>query len=290
MPVALNVGEARKSAKVAVEGKVGTKSDIDVDLLLAAALGVSREYLYAYPERLLTDSEQLTFDEYMQRRAGREPLAYITGHREFYGLDLRVDRRVLVPRPATECLVDRALAWWRESESEARPDRRPLIVEAGTGSGAIALALAANLPDAVVVAGDRSLDATVIAAYNSRRLGLQRRVHVVVADLQPPTGSAPRLVVANLPYIPTSEFELLEPEISDHEPRSALDGGTDGFDVYRRFLDRVQVEPGGAVLVEIGHDQARPIKAAAASRDSRLRVEITPDLEGFDRVALIHGF
>ena len=261
-----------------------------MDHLLAHAIGVTREYLYAHPERPLTGREQLSFDEYIRRRARHEPVAYITGRREFYGLNLHIDHHVLVPRPATECLVDRALAWWRESETDARSAEPALIVEAGTGSGAIALALAANLPDTVVVAGEVSPAAARVARRNARRLDLHHRLHVVIADLQPPTDPAPHLVVANLPYIPSLEIDTLEPDIRDHEPRSALDGGDDGFHVYRRFLAGARVRPGGAVLIEIGHDQAPLVRAAVAARDPRLTVEITADLEGFDRVGLIRGF
>ena len=289
VPVAVNVGEARKAARVAVNGKSGT--DLDADLLLAAALHTSREEIYAHPERPLTDRERITFDDYLRRRARREPLAYITGHREFYGLDLHIDRRVLIPRPATECLVERAVAWWRDEAVGANSDgARSLIVEAGTGCGAIALALAANLPHAPVVAGDRSADAALVATHNARRLNLHHRVHVVVADLQPPSNLAPRLVVANLPYVPSAEIGRLEPEIREYEPRFALDGGPDGFDLYRRFLNRVRVRAGGAVLLEIGHDQAPLVYTVATALNSRLKVEISRDLEGFDRVALIRGW
>ncbi len=293
--VATNVREARTKAwnalREALEGTSGT--DLDADLLLAYALGTTREKLYAHPERLLTDREQLRFDKYVQRRAGREPLAYITGHREFYGLDLHIESRILVPRPATECLVDRALTWWRQSaiDSPTNPDvARPLIVEAGTGSGAIAVALAANLPDAVVIAGEVSQVAARVASKNSRRLKLHHRVQIVVADLQPPTRHAPLLVVANLPYVPSAELDRLAPEIRHHEPRSALDGGPDGFDIYRRFLNQVRIQAGGAVFIEFGHDQAGLVRRSAATRDARLKVNITPDLEGFDRVALISGW
>ncbi len=278
-------------ARGALADAKNSSAALDADLLLAHALGVNREYLHAHPERLLTNGEQLTFDEYVRRRVGREPLAYITGKREFYGLDLQIDRRVLVPRPATECLVDHALAWWRTEAVPASPVTEPaLIVEAGTGSGAIALALAAKLPDATVVAGERLAAAARVAAENSRRLNLRHRVHVVVADLQPPTGPIPLLVVANLPYVPSAEIDRLEPDIRDHEPRTALDGGPDGFDICRRFLSQVRVQVGGAVFIEIGHDQAELVRHAAATRSARLKVDITPDLEGFDRVALISGW
>ena len=278
-------------ARGALADAKNSSAALDADLLLAHALGVSREYLHAHPERPLTDGEQLTFEAYVRRRVGREPLAYIITKREFYGLDIQIDRRVLVPRPATECLVDFALAWWRAEAAPANPVADPaLIVEAGTGSGAIALALAANLPNATVVAGERSAAAARVATENSRRLNLHHRVHVVVADLQPPTSPIPVLVVANLPYVPSAVIDRLEPDIRDHEPRSALDGGPDGFDIYRRFLSQVRVQAGGAVFIEIGHDQAAWVRHAAAIRSVRLKVDITPDLEGFDRVALISGW
>ncbi len=282
--MARNVGEARKQALNKL------RDGLDVDLLLAHALDLSRERLYAHPERPLDGEERQRFDEYVRRRAAREPLAYITGHREFYGLDLLVDASVLIPRPATECLVERALEWWRESPAATDATSKPLIVEAGAGCGAISLALAGELPEATVVAGELSGAAARLAASNARRLDLAGRVHPVIADLQPATGPAPHLLVANLPYIPRAVIDTLEPEVRDHEPRAAFDGGGDGFDPYRRFLDTMRVARGGAAVIEIGHDQAGLVRAAVASRDPRLTVEITPDLEGFDRVALIHGF
>ncbi len=284
VPVARNVGEAREKAIREL------RDGLDVDLLLAHALGLTRERLYAHPEQVLTDRERQVFHEYVARRAAREPLAYITGRREFYGLDLRVDASVLIPRPATECLVERALAWWRENPPAPGPNDPALIVEAGAGSGAISLALASELPEATVIAGEVSVAAARVAHENVQRLDLAGRVYAVIADLQPPTGPAPRLLVANLPYIPRAVIDTLEPEVCDHEPRAALDGGDDGFDLYRRFIDEMRVVPGGAAAIEIGRDQAALIRAAVSGHDPRLTVEVTPDLEGFDRVALIRGF
>jgi release factor glutamine methyltransferase len=282
--VARNVGEARKKALDRL------RDGLDVDLLLAHALGLSRERLYAHPERPLTGGERQRFDEYVRRRVEREPLAYITGRREFYGLGLRVDANVLIPRPATECLVERALAWWRETPDTAESNDPPLIVEAGAGCGAISLALSAEIPEATVIAGELSGAAARIAHANARRLNLAGRVHSVIADLQPATRPAPRLLVANLPYIPRAIIDTLEPEVRDHEPRAALDGGDDGFDLYRRFIDEMRVAAGGAAVIEIGHDQAALVRAAVARRDPGLTVAVTPDLEGFDRVALIEAF
>ncbi|HJO07316.1 MAG TPA: peptide chain release factor N(5)-glutamine methyltransferase [Chloroflexota bacterium] len=282
--MARNVGEARKNALDRL------RDGLDVDLLLAHALGLSRERLYAHPERPLTTAEQQTFSQYVQRRAAREPLAYIIGRREFYGLALLVDASVLIPRPATECLVERALEWWRGPNIAPHSIEPALIVEAGAGSGAISLALAAELSEVTVIAGELSPAAARIAHENAQRLNLTGRVYPVIADLQPDTGPAPRLLVANLPYIPRAVIDTLEPEVRDHEPRSALDGGADGFDLYRRLLAEMRVAPGGAAVIEISHDQVALVRDAVNRRDPRLTVAVTTDLEGFDRVALIRGF
>ena len=210
------------------------------------------------------------------------------------GLEFKVDRRVLAPRPSTETLVEKALesAGLEIGGGELRPDGRydPLVVDVGTGCGAAAIAIARFLPSARVIASDISTEAIAVAAENASAHGLTATVNCIVADLQPATTPAPDLLVANLPYIPTGEIPHLQREVRDFEPRLALDGGPDGFALYRRLVSSAAIRPGGAMLIEIGFDQADLARSAASLRSADLNVEIFPDLEGMDRVALITGW
>lgn len=289
--MSVSVGDARRAGCEQLS-KIGIASaPLDTDLMLASVMNMDYAMIIAHSEVLLSEPEQSLFVSHIRRRLRREPVAYIVGVREFYGIELHVDNRVLVPRPATECLVDRALDWWDSANRLPSPDSNPfLIVDVGVGSGAIALALATHLPGAIIVGGDISRDAVKVAVHNAHRMGLQRQVHIVVADSQPATRWAPNLIVANLPYIPTAEVSRLETEICDFEPCCALAGGVDGFDLYRRFLAQACVRPGGAVLVEIGYNQASLLSNTVRELDKRLSLEITPDLEGFNRIGLISGW
>ncbi len=208
------------------------------------------------------------------------------------GLEFKVDRPVLSPRPSTEVLVEKALACagLKTRAGILRPDPRydPLVVDVGTGCGAAAVAMAHFLPSARVLASDLSPQAVAVARENAKALGAT--VHFAVADLQPATMPSPDLLVANLPYIPTGEIPRLQREVRDFEPRLALDGGPDGFALYRRLFQVARISAGGAMLIEIGFDQADLVRNAASLRSQNLEVEIFPDLEGMDRVALITGW
>ncbi len=216
------------------------------------------------------------------------------GKREFMGLEFKVDRRVLAPRPCTEVLVEKALecAGLKVRGGELRPDPRygPLVVDVGTGCGAAAIAIARFLPSARVIASDISTEAVEVARENASAHGATATVNFVVADLQPATIPPPDLLVANLPYVPTGEIPHLQREVRDFEPRLALDGGPDGFALCRRLIQTAAISPGGAMLLEIGFDQAGLVRGAASMRSMGLKTEIFPDLEGMDRVALITGW
>jgi release factor glutamine methyltransferase len=196
---------------------------LDAELLLAEATGLDRARLIASPEAQVLPAAGRRFGEMVRRRLRREPVAYILGRKGFRHIELAVDRRVLVPRPETELLVELAL--------ELAPDR---VLDIGTGSGAIALAIAAELPECEVTVTDSSPAALEVAQENAERLGLSERVELTPAL---PTGE-PRfdLVVANLPYVSEAELEALEPEVSKWEPREALLGGPDGLDVLRATI------------------------------------------------------
>jgi release factor glutamine methyltransferase len=250
---------------------------LDAELLAAHALGLSRVQLYTQFDRPLLAAELTALRDLVKRRQGGEPVAYIVGRKEFWSLDLAVDARVLVPRPDTETAVEEALA-----RADAAPATR--AADVGTGSGAIALALAKVRPDLEIFAGDVSADALAVARGNADRLGLA--VTFVEGDLLAPLlPHAPfGLVVANLPYIPTGEIAGLPPEVGC-EPRLALDGGPDGLDLVRALIAQADgaLASGGALVLEIGDGQA-PATAGLLRAAGFEDVQSRRDLGGIERV------
>jgi release factor glutamine methyltransferase len=237
---------------------------IDAEHLLARALGCTRMQLYLQHDRLLDEADRTGFRELVKRRIAREPVAYIEGSKGFHALDLelRVDRRVLIPRPETEHLVD----WLLET---LRPPPAPLmqVLDVGTGSGAIALAVAKARYEVRMTAVDASADALALARENAERLGLADQVEFVRGDLleglaKPPGGWA--AIAANLPYIPTADLDGLAPEVRVHEPRAALDGGPDGLHFIRRLIAQVAASeclaPHAWLFLEVGIHQASAVE------------------------------
>ena len=239
---------------------------IDAEHLLAHALGCSRMQLYLQHDRLLAEEDRAGFRELVKRRLAREPVAYIEGRRGFHALDLelQVDRRVLIPRPETEHLVD----WLLEI---LRPPPAPImhVLDVGTGSGAIALAVAKARDEVRVTAIDVSEPALELARANADRLGLVDRIEFVRSDLLAQLDSIPErgfdAIAANLPYIPSAEIARLQPEVREYEPKLALDGGRDGLVLVRRLISQVvernALAPGGWLLLEIGIGQAEQVEA-----------------------------
>lgn len=256
---------------------------LDAELLIGDALGLNRVRLYMDLDRPLSDDELTAIRERVRRRGRHEPVAYITGKRGFWKLELAVDARVLIPRPDTERLVELALAWLKD-----RP--APRVVDVGTGSGAIALSIAQERPDAAVTAVDVSPDALAVAEANARAAGLTN-VTCVRGDLLaalPADGPTFDAVLSNPPYIPSADCETLMPDVRLHEPRLALDGGPDGLAIVRRLLPQAaaRLAPGGLLMLEIGHDQGASAAAllrehAAFEADS---VSVEKDYGGQDRV------
>jgi release factor glutamine methyltransferase len=254
---------------------------LDAELLLAEATGWDRARLAAEPEAGLPAPAARRFGEMVRRRLRREPVAYILGRKGFRSLELEVDRRVLIPRPETELLVELAL--------ELRPRR---VLDIGTGSGAVALAIADELPACEVVASDTSVAALEVARANAERLGLADRAELVEAMLPPTavegggsTGSNVLpfdLVVANLPYVAEAEWGELEPEVTEWEPREALLGGPDGLDAIRAAIPAAAtVAP--ALALEVGAGQAEAV-VALLFEAGFTAVETRPDLAGIPRV------
>jgi release factor glutamine methyltransferase len=227
-----------------------------------------------------------SFDALLARRLRREPTAYIIGRREFYGLELEVTPAAPIPRPETELLVDEALAQARRLRHAYRG---PHIVDVGTGCGGIALAVATHLPVARVTATDASPDALDLAQRNAGKLGLAERVRFAPGDLLSPLDEPADIIVANLPYVPSSEWEGLAPEIRCYEPRAALDGGPDGLRLIARLLRQAPayVRSPGAMILEIGHDQSEAVVALACQAFPAGTIAVKKDLAGLDRIVVV---
>lgn len=249
---------------------------LDAELLLAETLGLDRVGLYLNFERPLQAAELAAYREQVRRRAAREPLAYILGRSEFWSRPLKVTPAVLIPRPETELLVELALPRLADGSR---------VLDVGTGSGALAIALAFERPDLRVTALDLSAAALAVAEENAAANGVAGRVACLAGDLHRLPAGPWELVVANPPYIPGAELATLMPDVRDYEPHLALDGGADGLDAYRALAGQAGavLAPGGWLLVEVGAGQAPAVRGlfAAAGLQELL---VAPDLAGIERV------
>ena len=255
------------------------------ELLLAKCLQLNRLDLYLRYDQPLSVDELARFKGLIQRRVQGEPVAYITGERAFWTLDLAVTPDVLIPRPETERLVEIALDALQSMQSA-----RPRILDLGTGSGAIVLALAAGHPEGYFVALDRSIGALRIARENQRRNGIGAEIDYLAADWCAPLNPDAKpfdLIVTNPPYIAAAEIAGLQAEIRHFEPRAALDGGADGLDCLRLILTEAadRLASGGHLVVEMGADQAESVTALASTVGAYRKVEIHKDYAGLDRIA-----
>jgi release factor glutamine methyltransferase len=252
----------------------------DATLLLLHTLEITRAELLANPGHPLTPTQQSAYEALILRRLTNEPIQYITGEQEFYGLALHVTPAVLIPRPETELLVEAVL-------TALDPSQALRILDLGSGSGAIAIALATHLPHAHIIASDISPAALDLARANAAHHNLTARIRFVESDLL--SALAPietfDAIVSNPPYIPTADRATLHPQVRDHEPASALFAGQDGLDVYRRLIPqaRAALAPHGLLALEIGHNQRDPIAALlSAWRD----LHFVDDLQQIPRVVL----
>jgi len=263
-------------------------ASLEAEVLLRHALRLDRAHLYARLQESLSPGDEAVFRSLVARRLTHEPAAYIVGQREFYGLDLETAPAALIPRPETELLVEAALA--RARLPDRRASRDPfLIVDVGTGNGAIAVALAVHLPWARLIAIDISREALALAARNARRHAVESRIAFLQADLLSALSCPADVIVANLPYVRSDDWEPLAPEIREHEPRIALDGGADGLREIGRLLEQApsHLRPGGSLLVELGPPQAEPALALARRRFPGATACILPDAAGLDRVLAV---
>jgi release factor glutamine methyltransferase len=276
----VSVREALDSAVDALSAVGVDEPRLDAELLLGEAMGRERAALVADSAAEVEPTAARRFGEMVRRRLRREPVAYILGGKGFRRVELAVDPRVLIPRPETELLVELAL--------ELRPDR---VLDVGTGSGAIALAVADELPGAEVTATDTSPAALEVARGNAGRLGLTERVRFVEGTL-PDEGDGFDLILANLPYVAERDWASLQPEVTKYEPREALLAGPDGLDAYRALipecappLSRYAERMRGALAVEVGEGQA-PAVAELMRGAGFGEVETRRDLAGIERVVV----
>jgi len=259
-------------------------------VLLAHTLGVPRANIMAYsPQQPLQSHQLATFRERVARCVAGEPVAYVVGHVEFYGLDFLTDRRALIPRPETEHLVELALKKPQISNLLEREISKSQIVEVGTGSGCVVVSLAVKLPEMRLIATDISSEALALAHENAKRHKASSRIQFLRGDLLAPVTVRVDGVIANLPYVTTAEWQNLSRHIREHEPRIALDGGQDGLDLVRRLLAQAsqRVKPDGWLLLEIGATQGQAVSALARQAFPLAAVNLHRDYAGLTRVVEI---
>lgn len=257
---------------------------LDAEVLLTHVLGQNRAWLYAHPEHMPSPPQLTAYQSLLSRRAEREPVAYVIGHKEFFDLEFIVTPEVLIPRPETEQLVERALQWATDSSGALN------IADVGTGSGAIAVTLAVHLPEAHVIAIDTSPATLTVAQRNAARHGVTDHLQCVQGNLLSPLAKSLHLIVANPPYLSQAELTMAPPEVAHWEPRAALDGGPDGLAIIRQLLEMAsdRLRAGGALLVEIGARQGARVLTLAHHYFSQATVEIARDYAGHDRLLVVH--
>jgi release factor glutamine methyltransferase len=248
-------------------------SSLEGEILLRFLFSIDRANLFASLENAIPRAQETQLAVLVQRRLQGEPSAYITGHKEFYGLDFKVDKRVLIPRPETEMLVEKALDFCRANKCET-------VADTGTGSGCIAVSLAKNLPDVMIYAVDYSRDALTVAGNNAKSHGVSGRITLIQGDLLKDLQEPVDVIIANLPYVKKSDVD------SRYEPEMALDGGLDGLDKINRLVTQLpgKLKPGGLLLLEVGSGQAEEVKATLHKAFAGAFTEIYKDLAGIDRV------
>ena len=267
---------------------------LEAEVLLCHALGLTREALFVRLHDSLDAEAQASCESLVRRRLAHEPAAYITGHKEFYGLDLACAPAALIPRPETELLVDEALAYLQAQEPGTRnqepgPLPSPRVVDVGTGNGAIAVAIAVHAPEARIVAIDTSRAALRLARQNAEAHGVAGRIDFFQGELLGPLRGAFDLVVANLPYVPTRLYEKLPPEIREHEPPAALHAGRRGTALIERLLTGApaRLRPGGLLLAEHAWNQGPRLRDAARASFPDATIGTKRDLAGRERMLVV---
>jgi release factor glutamine methyltransferase len=276
----VNIGRALETARNSLAGAEIEDAGLEAEILLRHVLKTDRARIYSESGNELDPGDAAEFQALIERRLKGEPSAYITGNREFYGLDFYVNSDVLIPRPETELLVETAISLGKENGYGT-------IADAGTGSGCIAICLALNLPDSRIFATDISASALEIARENAGRHGVQERITLLEGNLLEPLRESVDMITANLPYVRIDEM----PDVNTlgYEPVSALDGGGDGLcsirELCRQLPDRLN--PGGAAVIETGMGQAGPVARLLSDLYPRAEINIYKDLAGIDRIVRV---
>ncbi len=287
------VGRALIAARQRLEEAGCDTPHLDAQVIIAFALQVERTWLFAHHEYELSEAEATAITDLINRRMQHEPVAYLVGKREFYGLDIAVDQRVLIPRPETELLVDAVIDY-----ITMREEQPVVVADVGTGSGAIALAIALNCPTAQIFAIDLSADALAVARGNVERLDSQGQITLLQGDLLAPLyarnghESITRIdmIVANLPYIRSDAYQQLMSDVRDYEPQLALEAGPEGLDAITRLLQQAprHLNPHGLIFLEIGHDQGELVMELAQTLfPNAFGIRLRQDYQGHDRLVII---
>lgn len=281
----MNINEALIRARQYLKEHQNPSAHLDAQVLLSHVTGIDRIGLIMQQDQALTVDQQQHYQRLLERRAQGEPVAYLTGHKEFMGLDFIVSPDVLIPRPDTEMMVETALEFFRHN-----PVRPLLALDVGTGSGAIAISLAARLEELQVYAIEISPAALGVARQNAQRLGVKERVHIKLGNLLEPVmgelAGKVSLITANLPYVPCGDIPALMKDVRDFEPHLALDGGPDGLDLYRLLLPQAHklLQPGGLLLMEIGPGQGQAAQNILAPE--QWQGTVLKDLAGRERLVV----
>ncbi len=262
------------------------EAPLEGEVLVRHVAGIDRASLYSDPDRAFSYAEARQLATLVARRCKREPLPYILGHWEFYGLDYIVNPAVLIPRPETETLVEEALIF---ALPMAQGNRPITIADVGTGSGCVAISLAKRLPHATVVATDISPDALEIAWQNIERHDVANQVRLHEGDLLSSYDGKLDLIISNPPYIPDGEIPGLQPEVALHEPSAALGGGPDGLSIIRRLMEQGSelLAPNGALMIEFNPPQSSVLLSEAHSLWPNAECRVVKDLAGLDRVLVV---
>jgi release factor glutamine methyltransferase len=279
--MSINIQEALQGASFCLRAAGLEQPRSEAEALLSACLGVSRAWLYAHGDEVISTAMLEKYNAWIKRRAAGEPYAYLAGEKEFMGLSFLVTPAVLIPRPETEILVEAVVAKLRKIEN-------PRILEVGAGSGAIAVSLAVFLPQAEVTAVDISREALAVAAQNAARQNVSDRLRLLEGDLYAPVvGENFTAVVSNPPYIPAADLETLQRDVKDYEPRLALDGGPDGLDFYRRLTGELALlgAPPKLLAFEVGQHQADKVCILCHTAGYKKTRQIN-DLAGIPRTIL----
>ena len=258
---------------------------LEAEVLVMNVMRMARQSIFAEQDTEVTGQQQTALDAFLERRYQREPLAYILGQREFYGINVTLTPAVLIPRPETEGLVEHALMM----ALMGMESQDLVIADVGTGSGAIAINLAIHLPAAKIFAVDVADAVLDVAAYNVRVHGVTERVSLAIGDLLDAVPEPLDLIVANLPYIPTDRIPTLQPEVQQ-EPALALDGGPDGLDLIRRLLTQAEekLKETGIILLEMDPDQIPVVQELALNHFPQGSTSVEKDLAGMDRILTIY--